>query len=142
MSKNKFLGAPYPIRPNARGYLHTQHDLDQIKSDLLILLLTNPGERVCLPDFGTPLRELVFEPNDVGLVERARQMIINSITAFEPRITVDAIDVSSSIDQDSLGPNDNRTEVENILSIRIAFFDPTNIQEVQELKLNVPLGGA
>jgi phage baseplate assembly protein W len=95
-----------------------------------------------LPNFGTPLRELIFEPNDATIATRAKQMIINSITEFEPRITVDAIDVSTSIDPNSLNPSDNRDEINHILSIKIAFFDPRNIQEVQELKLELPLGGA
>lgn len=95
-----------------------------------------------LPEFGVPLRDLFFEPNDPTIAHRARQMIIDAINEFEPRITVEAIDVSTSIDPSSLDPNDPRTEIENILSIRIAFFDPVNIQKVQELKLELPLGGA
>lgn len=139
----KFLGAPYPIADSVYGYISSKinTDLDQIKSDLLILLLTNPGERVHLPNFGTPLRQLLFEPNDAIVVERARQMIIDSINAFEPRITVSQIDVSTSIDPYSLNTADTRVEVQNILSIRIAFYDPANIQSVQSLVLELPLGG-
>jgi phage baseplate assembly protein W len=94
-----------------------------------------------LPEFGTPLRELIFEPNDPTIVDQARQMIIDSISQFEPRITIQAIDVSTSIDTSSLDINDPRTEIEHILSIRIAFYDPKDIQKVQELKLELPLGG-
>jgi phage baseplate assembly protein W len=137
----RFLGAPYPITKDVRGLLHTQATLEQIKSDLLILLLTNPGERVMLPDFGTPLRELVFEPNDDALQEKAREMIIKSIRTWEPRITVDQISVSNSIDPDSLNPQDNRDEIGGILFIQIAFFDPENIKDVQQLTLEFPLGG-
>jgi phage baseplate assembly protein W len=143
--KQKFSGAPYPIVRTARGFLPTQRGVDQVKSDLLQLLLTNPGERVMLPNFGTPLREILFEPNDFTSNERVRDMIINSIRTWEPRITVEQIDVRTgqdSSDEGSLNPNDALQDVEYIMMIRILFFDPENITEVQELKLEVPLAGA
>ena len=99
----KFLGAPYPILPNPKGFLYTQNGLDQIKSDLLVLLLTTPGERVMLPGYGTPLKDLIFEQNDGTTVQRATQMIANSIAAWEPRITVTQIDIRNSAG-DNLDP--------------------------------------
>ncbi len=134
-----FLGSPYPIIKHPLGFFHTGTGIDQVKADLLVLLLTNPGERVMLPDFGTPLRKLVFEPNDSTIVDQARQMIIDSIAKWEPRITVEQIDVSNTIDTSSLNRLDTQDEIEHILSIRIRFFDPENIKEVQELRLRVPL---
>ena len=139
----KFLGAPYPIVRHPRGLLHTQDGVDQIKADLLQLLLTNPGERVMLPEFGTPLRRwLIFEQNTVGLTDVAKTMISDSITMWEPRIAVSNIEVTNKADEDSLHPDDPRTDIEHILFIRILFFDPEDIQNVQELKLELPLAGA
>lgn len=137
----EFNGSPYPITKDARGFFHTQSGIDQVKSDMLVLLLTNPGERVMLPEYGTPLKKLIFEPNDGGVELQAKDMIINSIRNWEPRITVQNITISSSIDQSSLNALDNRTEVDHILSIVIDFFDPENIKEVQQLKLELPLSG-
>jgi phage baseplate assembly protein W len=136
-----FLGAPYPIVTHPRGLLHTQSGINQIKSDLLVLLLTNPGERVFLPDFGTPLKKLIFEQNDAALNIKARQMIAASIEQWEPRITVQQISVSNNIDNIQLNPNDARVDKDYILSISIKFFDPENIKEVQDLRLEIPLGG-
>lgn len=138
---NKFLGAPYPIVSTARGLLATQRGVDQIKADLLQLLLTNPGERVMLPGFGTPLREIIFEPNDATSSEQVRDMIINSIRTWEPRITIEQIDVSTQADQESLHEDDSLGDIGHIMIVRILFFDPENISEVQELKLEVPLAG-
>jgi phage baseplate assembly protein W len=137
----KFLGAPYPILPNALGLLHTTNGVDQIKSDMLVLLLTNPGERVMLPAFGTPLKKLIFEQNDTVVAAQARQMIINSINLWEPRVAIQQIQVSSVIDPKELNSADDKTEVGHILSIRILFIDPDNIKEVQQLSLEVPLSG-
>lgn len=131
----RFLGLPYPIIKHPRGLLRTQSGINQIKSDLLVLLLTNPGERVMLPSFGTPLNLLLFEPNDTIIVEQARQMIIDSISTWEPRVTIDQLEVTSGT-SDSENSDDDKA-----LNIKIKFFDPENIQEVQELVLELPLGG-
>lgn len=137
-----FLGIPYPIRKTPKGFLCTQYGIDQIKSDMLVLLLTNPGERVMNPNFGTPLRKLVFEPNDNTLQLQAKSMIINSLKQWEPRIAVQQVEVLSRVDTNSLNPDDNKEELENILFIRIIFVDPQQIKVVQELTLEVPLAGA
>jgi phage baseplate assembly protein W len=134
----KFLGTPYPITKNSKGYFRTQSDLATIKSDLLILLLTNPGERVFLPDFGTPLKRLIFEQNDAVLEQEAKNIIINSINKWEPRITVESIEVVKP-SRENLNKNDAYQDVDNILYIKIRFFDPEQITNVQELKLEIPL---
>lgn len=134
-----FLGLPYPTTKNPRGYWYSQSGINQIKSDMLALLLTNPGERVMLPNFGTPLNRLFFEPNDITTAETARQMIIDSIRNWEPRIAVTAIDVSTNVESTSLNNQDDLTEKEHILFITIRFVDPENIKEIQELALQVPL---
>lgn len=139
-----FLGTPYPIVKHPRGFLRTQEGMEQIKSDLLVLLLTNPRERVMLADFGTPLHRLVFEPNDQTVIDDARDMIAESIRLWEPRIAIQDIDITNSTDivKDSLDPDDLKEDIEHILLIKILFTDFDNIQEVQELRLEVPLSGA
>jgi len=136
-----FQGAPYPITKHARGFLHTQTGADLIRSDLLSLLLTNPGERVMLPEFGTPLMELVFEQNDAATAELARDMIATAIETWEPRIAVTAIETNVGV-QDSLDLTDPLDDLPHILYIRIEFTDFEDITQLQELKLEVPLGGA
>lgn len=130
----KFLGAPYPIKKTALGLLPTQTGLDQVKADLLILLMTNPGERVMLPEYGTGLNSLLFQQNDEEIVEKAREMIANAISIWEPRIVIKDIEVN--IGSLSYSTDD----MHHALHIKIDFFDQDKIQEVQELVLKVPLG--
>lgn len=138
-----FLGAPYPIVKHPLGMLRTQRGMNQVKSDLLALLLTEPGERVMLPDFGTPLRKYIFEQNDSTIVDRVKDTIANSIRTWEPRIAVSNIEVTNSPELmgNSLNPNDSGQDLSHVLMIRILFSDFDNIQQVQELKLEVPMGG-
>jgi phage baseplate assembly protein W len=136
---NIFGGIPYPTRKTPRGYWYSQQGADQIKSDLLCLLLTNPGERVMLPEFGTPLKQLLFEQNDSFLRQEAQRVIAQAISLWEPRIVVQKIEVSSNPDDSSLNSDDDGTQREHILMVKIIFVDPQNIKEVQQLVLEVPL---
>lgn len=138
---DKFVGAPYPITKTARGFFQKTKGVDSIRADLLILILTNPGERVMLPTFGVPLNQYIFNPNDPTTAEAVREAIIRAINAWEPRITIEEIEVANSIDEDSLNPEDLKEDTQHILSIKIRFFDPEDIQDVQELVLEVPLAG-
>ena len=123
-------GMPYPIVKHPLGFLFSQKGLDQVRSDLLALLLTNPGERVMLPDFGTPLRSLLFEPNDPTSASKAREMIAKAINMWEPRITIKNIVVTNGMD--------TGVDSDHVLGISIEFFDPGKISEVQELRLEIP----
>jgi phage baseplate assembly protein W len=137
----KFLGAPYPIIKHPRGLLHTQEGVNQVKSDLLALLLTTPGERVMLPAFGTNLDKFIFEQNDAQTASAVREEISRAITLWEPRIAVTDIQVTTTLEEieDAINPGDFKEDLEHILLIKIKFADMDELQSIQELKLEVPL---
>lgn len=139
MALEKFLGLQYPLTRTPRGIMAQKSGVDQIKADLLQLLLTNPGERVMLPAFGTPLRELIFEPNDPALAIEAERMVGEAISTWEPRIELKNIVATTG--KVELHPDDTGDEKGAILSIQIEFYDPENINEIEELVLEVPVGG-
>ena len=132
-------GTPYPIVKTPQGLLSPVKNYEAIKADLLQLLLTNPGERVMIPDFGTPLRTLIFEQNTTTLAENARTMIIEAIRNWEPRIAVQNITVRNQgtmFDNDDADPD----SVGNELYISITFSTPDNIRETDTLVLQLPVG--
>lgn len=135
----RFLGVPYPITKHARGYFRIQSGLDQIKSDLLALILTNSGERVMMPQFGVDLRRFLFEPNDPTLLSAVKERLTQQIELWEPRVVIEQIDIKIGASESDLDPNDDLTEKDSILLIRISFFDPEEIKTIQQLKLEVPL---
>jgi phage baseplate assembly protein W len=135
----KYPGVPYPITKNPKGFFFIQDGIDQVKADMLILLLTNPGERVMLPDYGTPLRRLIFEPNDPKLVLQTKNMIARSLKLWEPRVAITQIFVKNGLDKNSRNISDDGTETDGVLLIRVLFVDRAKIDEVFELKLEVPI---
>lgn len=138
-NSNSWKGFPYPIVKTSGGFFKSKSGAAQIKSDLLILLLTYPGERVMLPEFGTPLQDLIFEPGDTTLINQARQMIIKAINRWEPRVRIDTIEVKINPPSSHLNKDDNLDEKFAILNIRILFNDPDVLTQLQELVLDVPL---
>jgi phage baseplate assembly protein W len=92
LQKNIAIGVALPF--NASGvFKSTYTTKDQIKSNLVNLLLTDVGERVMNPTFGCDLRRFIFE----GITDENTSLIIesvtNSINIFIPEITVTNITV-------------------------------------------------
>lgn len=141
MTVDKFLGLQYPLEKVPRGLMAQKRGVDQIKADLLQLLLTNPGERVMLPTFGTPLRELFFEPNDPTLELEAQRLISEAIIMWEPRVQIQNIQVTSRVTAEDLNAEDTADEIEAILSVKIAFHNPDDISQIEELAMELPIGG-
>jgi phage baseplate assembly protein W len=131
------FGLAYPITKHPLGFLHTSAGLSVLKADLMVLLLTNPGERVMLLNYGTPLRQYMFEPNDVIVANQIKEVIANVISTWEPRVVIENIEISAG--SATLNPEDTKTEQESILGIKIEFFDPNNIAQLDNLILEVPI---
>ena len=65
----------FPFRIGEDGRPETPSELpDHVRSEMIQLLLTNPGERLFQPSFGGGLKQLVFEANDdvTAALSRAR----------------------------------------------------------------------
>lgn len=139
---DKFLGLQYPLVKTPRGIFAQKSGVDQIKADLLQLLLTNPGERVMMPTYGTPLRKLMFEPNDPQLEAAAQKAIRDAVEQWEPRIVIDNIVVTSQFPGSALSPDDPGQDVNYIIGVSITFFDPQDISQVDELVIELPVYGA
>ncbi len=66
-----------------------------IRQSLEILMLTSPGERVMHPEFGCGLKSMVFEVIDTSAVTAIKDIIDRAVLFFEPRITLERVDVDT-----------------------------------------------
>jgi len=57
------------------------------------LLLTNKGERLYQPDFGTDLKKFLFEPNIVTVQSDIKNEIQKALDKYLPKLTVDRLEV-------------------------------------------------
>ena len=93
MAENKYINIDFPFRDSEKGFYFklNKTDTDAIRSDLLHLLLTNKGERLYLPDFGSDLRKYIFEPNDSITHDKIKNNLNETIKLYIPNLTVDDI---------------------------------------------------
>jgi phage baseplate assembly protein W len=93
MAKQRYINIDFPFRDSPEGFYFKLNatDTDAIRSDLLHLLLTNKGERLYLPDFGSDLKKYIFEPNDSITHEQIRDNLNESIKRYMPNLLINDI---------------------------------------------------
>ena len=95
INKNVTIGVAFPL-DDVNMFKGTQTIKEQVKSNLINLLLTEPGERVNEPDFGIGLKNLLFEQNPN--IELLKEKINTQITFYIP--TISLIDVNVNFEKD------------------------------------------
>jgi phage baseplate assembly protein W len=80
----------FPFKDSIVGdYIEmTEVSGDALKSNLLHLLLTNKGERLYLPDFGSDLRKFIFEPNDKITHDEIKDHINQSVKQYFSQVEI------------------------------------------------------
>jgi phage baseplate assembly protein W len=99
-------------------YVLTKTIAQNVRQNLRNLMLTNPGERVMVPNFGAGLRQFLFENNTFEIQSNISDRIESQIETYMPFVKIERIDFSEV--QDSLEPNYG-----NLLSIRIFYGVPS-----------------
>lgn len=69
-----------------------------VRQSVLIILDTEPGERVMRPDFGCGLSRYLMEPNNPATRAAIARDVTAALTAWEPRIVLVAVDASGTDD--------------------------------------------
>jgi phage baseplate assembly protein W len=95
LQKNIAIGVSLPFN---KPFTSTYTTKNQIKSNLVNLLLTDMGERVMNPNFGCNLKRYLFENiNDVN-VEKVKNAVLSSVGFYIPEITITSIAVTPNTD--------------------------------------------
>ena len=81
---------------------------DVVKQNLKNLVLTSPGERVMIPDFGAGVRRLLFEPATPSTFSQLKQRISAQLTKFMPFVEVEELLLLTPDEDESLSPNSIR----------------------------------
>jgi len=89
-------GLNFPFRDSKKGdYLQlTEFEAQEIKADLIHLLLTRKGTRYYLPDFGTRLYEFLFEPFDGLTFNAIESDIRDAVAMFMPNLLLNNITIT------------------------------------------------
>jgi phage baseplate assembly protein W len=87
----------FPFRIGNDGRSATPADIDEhVRGEIIQLLLTTPGERPFLPDFGGGLKRLIFEANDPVTAGLANAVVSQALSYWlKERIEVTALRVDN-----------------------------------------------
>jgi phage baseplate assembly protein W len=101
LDKNISIGIALPF--NAGGvFPKTYSTKEQIKSNLINLLLTYKGERVLNPQFGADLPRLLFEPISDNTFYKIENQILTNVGIYIPEITIINIEINPDTDNNSI----------------------------------------
>jgi uncharacterized protein len=90
------------------------------------VLLTNPGERIDLPEFGCGLRQLLFAPNSDALQATARLIVQQNLSRWlAGQINVTDVSVLS-------GPGDDQSQI--VVQVSYLLIE-TQSQQITEVTI-------
>ena len=85
---DKYVGIRFPLDYSPEGFFYkTKTVLEQSKANLRNLLLTTPGERIFQPNFGSRLKNIVFEQGQ-DIPNRVDEAIRIATDTFLPYINI------------------------------------------------------
>ena len=94
---NSSIGLMYPLFATENGSQNVSRTtLDSIKTDIISLLKTRPGERIMQPTLGIALDNYIFEPNVDSIIDNIETDIINAINFWLPFVSVSNISIKST----------------------------------------------
>ena len=104
-----YVGIEFPLDYSQEGFFRkTKTIRQQVKSNIRNLLLTEKGERVFQPNFGSNLKSLLFEQITPTSLENVENDIRESLSTWLPYVNVNNLVVV----QDDRNPNQILTSLE------------------------------
>ena len=85
LNANVAIGVVFPLMDEG-VFKQSLTIKEQVKSNLLMVLLTEKGERVFMPNFGVGLKKLIFE-NHID-TEELKDKINNQVNFYVPEIEI------------------------------------------------------
>ena len=125
LNPNVYIGLALPIKPDDNNIFSlTKNSFDQVRHNLRNLLLTNVGERVYQPEFGSRLRELCFEQLDESLPQRVEDEVRRAVNFWLPYVNI--------VEVETLTQENNKSKI----FVRVKFSTTLNSDTLQQIELD------
>lgn len=121
-------GIAFPPRLGSDGRVAWSEGETNIREAVRIVLMTAPGERLRRATFGAGLDTFLFEPNTTMTRRQLEDRITRAITAWEPRISLESVDV----DEDPADPG---------AAIATVTFRIVATQSLERVSASISLAG-
>lgn len=86
----------FPIEENDISGFSRVDTARSAKQKLKNIILTNPGERVMIPNFGVGLKQYLFSNIQNGNIQNSediRQRIISQVSRYSPDIRINSVEI-------------------------------------------------
>jgi hypothetical protein len=91
-------GWSLPLAPDRSGALAYADGPEKVRQAILIVLETEPGERLMRPAFGCGLRRFLMKPNTTATHALIQREVARALAAWEPRIRLESVTVTAGED--------------------------------------------
>lgn len=95
---NIAIGVSLPFNGPAGPFNSTYSTKDQVKSNLVNLLLTNKGERIMNPEFGADLGTVLFEGITEDITVTIKDLIYTNVAIFVPEVEITDVIINTGVD--------------------------------------------
>lgn len=117
-------GIAFPIEKGREGYWTRKNASALRRTSMIMILGTSPGERVGVPEFGSRLRYLTFEPNDTIMLQQLQRETAGALSKWDPYLKIVGVATEA---------------VGNAVSIFIDYVDLADeAQTVRRLTYTIP----
>jgi uncharacterized protein len=82
------IGISLPLQIGGTGFTQTYNTTEQLKSNIRNLLLTQKGERILQPEFGSGLHEILFDFNNDDIEGKIEDAITEAFEQWLPYVTI------------------------------------------------------
>lgn len=91
----QFIGSgwAFPLRTDATGSIALVSQETELEESIRLILGTAKGERPMRPEFGCRIHDHVFSPVDAGTAGVLAYEVRQSLEWWEPRITVEDVEI-------------------------------------------------
>lgn len=87
MSELNRRGWSFPIELDEKiGKVKEANEEDMVKQSIIMILSTEIGDRIMLPEYGCSLRQFMFEPITYTIIKRIEKEVERSIKKWEQDI--------------------------------------------------------
>jgi len=125
LNPDVYIGLSLPLKNgNNQDFKMTKTSLEQSQYNITNLLLTSVGERVSQPEFGSRLREFIFEQIDDNLPNKIEEEIRRSVNTWLPYVNI--------ISVETLTQDDNK----NKIYVKVKYNTTLNSRTTQEVLID------
>lgn len=123
---------------SGKGVFRSSYSTEQqALSNLKNLILTQKGERIFQPNFGTDIQKSLFENNTIELVTQLEETLTEDIKFWLPYIIIKKLQVFQNIDQYQIAISLSFSTTETGANQEITIFASAESIFIQDESINI-----